>query len=486
MQLNTLLPESELDPKLGALEIEKVQLDSRQVEAGDAFFALPGTQLDGAKFAPKAAAQGAAAIIAAEDAEIEEPLSCPVIRVKDPARAVALAAAIAAGPQPRIMAGVTGTAGKSSVVHFLRQIWQFCGLEAASIGTIGITRSGGTDYGGLTTPDAVSLQNNLASLARDGVEAVALEASSHGIRQRRLDGVRFDAVAFTNLGRDHMDYHPTVEDYFAAKMRLFEILAPDKATAVIDADGTMSDEAIKVANARGLKLFTVGEKGKDLRLLRRERSAQGQTLTLLHKGIEATVNVPLMGDFQASNVLVAIGLTMATGCKAVDCFNAAEKLSGTPGRMEFIGSTKGGASVFVDYAHKPDALKAVLEALRPFTTSRLISLFGCGGDRDHGKRPLMGEISASLADITVVTDDNPRSEDPATIRAAIMAATPGALEIGDRREAIKHAIKMLEPGDILVIAGKGHEQGQIVGDDILPFSDQEEARAALAAQGDAA
>lgn len=479
MKLQDLLPETPLKPDIARLSVANVRLDSRQVTPGDVFFALPGTQVDGAQFAKKADIQGAAAIIVGPSSDVDETITCPVFRVHDPARAVALAAAIIAGPQPECIVGVTGTAGKSSVVHFLRQIWQANGIEAASLGTIGVTRAQGTDYGGLTTPDAVSLHTKLAELAQDGVTAVALEASSHGIVQRRLDGVSFSAVAFTNLGRDHLDYHPTLEAYFMAKMRLFEALTPEDAPVVIDADGAMSDHAIQVAEERGLTVFTVGEKGETLQLNSRTRTANGQQLTLGYQHQTFDVALPLVGDFQASNALVALGLALATGSDVERSFAALDGLSGTPGRMELIGVTPDGASVFVDYAHKPDALRAVLQTVRPFTQGRLISVFGCGGDRDPGKRAMMGEISTEIADVTIVTDDNPRTEDPSTIRRAILKAAPGAIEIGDRREAIKAAIDDLQAGDSLVIAGKGHEEGQIIGDQVLPFSDQDEARSAL-------
>lgn len=483
MQLQTLLPETPLDPALAALNIKAVRLDSRQVAPGDAFFALPGTQVDGASFAMTAADHGASVVIAASDASIPEPLACPLVRVEDPARALALAAAAAAGPQPKTVIGVTGTAGKSSVVHFLRQIWQANGRQAASIGTLGVTSADDVRSGGLTTPDAVSLHEKLAALARQGIDAAALEASSHGISQRRLDGVRFQAVAFTNLGRDHLDYHPTEAAYFAAKMRLFETLASPGTPAIIDADGATAERVIKIAKAANLKPITVGEGGSDLQLVERRRGLTGQQLTLVYQGSAYAVNLPLLGDFQASNALVALGLALATGCDAATSFNALSGLAGTPGRMELIGTTSEGASVFVDYAHKPDALKAVLTTLRPFTKGRLISLFGCGGDRDPGKRAMMGHISAELADITIVTDDNPRTENRAAIRQAILSAAPHAREVEDRGEAIDGAIRALAAGDVLVIAGKGHEEGQIIGKEVLPFSDQAVARKALTSHG---
>jgi UDP-N-acetylmuramoyl-L-alanyl-D-glutamate--2,6-diaminopimelate ligase len=338
---------------------------------------------------------------------------------------------------------------------------------------------GRNDYGSLTTPDPVALHQLLSELSGEGVTHAAMEASSHGLDQSRLDGVTLAAAGFTNLGRDHMDYHPTVEDYMAAKMRLFDTLLPKGAPAVIFSDDPWSAEAIRVATESGHRVLTVGRAGNFLTLKRVEHFRHRQMIEV-HVGSEIfEVDIPLAGDFQVANALVAAGLAIATGTAPKLVMAALEKLVGASGRLELVGQTGKGALAYVDYAHKPDALQNVLSSVRPFTTGRVIVVFGCGGDRDKGKRPLMGEIACRLADIVVVTDDNPRSEEPATIRAEIMAAAPGALEIADRAEAIRHAVSRLQPGDTLIVAGKGHEEGQTIGTTVLPFSDHVEVRKAL-------
>jgi UDP-N-acetylmuramoyl-L-alanyl-D-glutamate--2,6-diaminopimelate ligase len=399
--------------------------------------------------------------------------------VKDPRLALALCAARFFGGQPETMVAVTGTSGKTSVAAFTRQIWEQAGLAAASIGTTGVVAPGRNDYGSLTTPDPVALHRLLAELAKAGVTHAAMEASSHGLDQRRLDGVRLEAGGFTNLGRDHMDYHPTVEDYHRAKMRLFDTLLPKGAPAVVFADDLWSEPTIAAAKAAGLSVLTVGRHGDFLNLKRVEHERHRQRAEIVHEGVLTEIDLPLAGDFQISNALVAAGLAIATGTPAATALAALEKLKGAPGRLDLVGTTSEGAPVYVDYAHKPDALENVLTSVRPFTTGRVVVVFGCGGDRDRGKRPIMGEIATRLADVTIVTDDNPRSEKPAEIRAAIMAAAPGAIEIGDRRKAIHEAVSMLHAGDTLIVAGKGHEEGQTVGSETLPFSDHEEVRAAL-------
>jgi UDP-N-acetylmuramoyl-L-alanyl-D-glutamate--2,6-diaminopimelate ligase len=374
---------------------------------------------------------------------------------------------------------VTGTSGKTSVAAFTRQIWEQAGLAAASIGTTGVVAPGRNEYGSLTTPDPVALHRLLAELAKAGVTHAAMEASSHGLDQRRLDGVRLAAGGFTNLGRDHMDYHPTVEDYHRAKMRLFDTLLPKGAPAVVFADDLWSDPTIAAAKAAGLSVLTVGRHGDFLNLKRVEHERHRQRAEIVHEGVLTEIDLPLAGDFQISNALVAAGLAISTGTPAATALAALETLKGAPGRLDLVGTTAEGAPVYVDYAHKPDALENVLTSVRPFTTGRVVVVFGCGGDRDRGKRPIMGEIATRLADVTIVTDDNPRSETPAEIRAAIMAAAPGAIEIGDRRRAIQEAVSMLHAGDTLIVAGKGHEEGQTIGGETLPFSDHEEVRAAL-------
>lgn len=463
-----------LDDAAAACEVEGLAIDSRRVKPGDLFFALAGTKADGATFISQAAEKGAVAIVSdrAVDAAV------PVVVAKNPRRALALAAARFYRRQPATIAAVTGTSGKTSVAAFVRQIWEKLGYASASIGTIGIVAPKRTVYGSLTTPDPIALHRDLDELAGDGVTHLALEASSHGLDQHRLDGVRVAAGGFTNLSRDHMDYHPTVEHYLGAKMRLFSDLVVDGGAAVVAADHEHSNAVCEAVRKRGLKLMTVGRNGDGIRLADAQVDGFAQILKLKHDGGDYNVRLPLVGEFQIENTLVAAGLVIGTGGDAAKVFAALEQLEGAPGRLEFIGE-RNGAPVFVDYAHKPDALEKTLAALRPYARRKLVVVFGAGGDRDAGKRPLMGEIAARGADSVIVTDDNPRSENPATIRAAIMAAAPGAREIGDRAEAIKVAIDGLQAGDALVIAGKGHETGQIVGDKVLPFSDHDAARTAL-------
>lgn len=461
------------------LDISGITSDSRQVEPGFLFAALQGSNADGAAFAADAAAKGAAAIIAAPDSPVQ-PLDIPVLTAADPRRALSLMAARFYSRQPQTMVAVTGTAGKTSVAAFTRQIWQHAGLAAASIGTTGVEAPGRNDYGSLTTPDPVELHRLLTELADEGVTHAAMEASSHGLDQRRLDGVRLAAGAFTNLGRDHMDYHPDMDDYHRAKLRLFDTLLPKGAPAVIFADDEWSKRTEDAARGAGLDVRTVGRAGTFIKLKRVEHHRQQQRAEVDIGGELHEFMLPLAGDFQIANALVAAGLAISTGAEVTGVIEALEGLQGAPGRLDLAGSTSDGAPVYVDYAHKPDALRNVLQSVRPFTTGRVVVVFGCGGDRDRGKRPIMGAIAAELADLVVVTDDNPRSEEPESIRAAIMDAAPGAIEIGDRREAIRHAVSQLSGGDTLIVAGKGHEPGQTVGKETLPFSDHEEVRAALA------
>lgn len=459
-------------------DVAGITADSRKVEPGFVFAALAGARADGARFALQAVERGAVAVIAAEGADLGA-LAVPVARVAEPRRALALAAARLHGAQPATIVAVTGTSGKTSVAAFTRQIWARLGLAAASIGTIGIVEPSGAVYGSLTTPDPVDLARDLAGLAARGVTHVALEASSHGLDQHRLDGVRVAAGAFTNLSRDHLDYHPSVAAYFDAKMHLFDQLLPKGAPAVVDVDTPDGLRAADRARAAGCAVFTVGQAGEGLRLVAVEPVAGRQILTIEAAGATHRVALPLLGTFQVSNALVAAGLAIVTGSPVEAALAALEGLVGAPGRLDRVGATAEGAPVFVDYAHKPDALEKCLEAVRPYTSGRLIVVFGCGGDRDAGKRPIMGEIAVRLADVAIVTDDNPRSEDPAEIRRQILAAAPGAIEIGDRGEAIRRGVAMLRAGDLLVVAGKGHETGQIVGKTVLPFSDHESLRSAL-------
>jgi UDP-N-acetylmuramoyl-L-alanyl-D-glutamate--2,6-diaminopimelate ligase len=466
-----------LDPALAEREAGGLCSDSRKTKPGDIFFAIAGAKSDGLKYVADAAARGAGLVVG-ERAPPSIPDGVGFLRVADARAALARAASRFFPRQPATIVAVTGTSGKTSVAEFTRQIWRELGFEAASLGTIGIVSPKINIYGALTTPDPIALHRALDELAGGGVTHLAMEASSHGLDQKRLDGVRLVAGAFTNLSRDHLDYHGDARSYLAAKLRLFNQLLAPGAAAVGDADGEAAGEIVAVAQRRQLDLLTIGAAGDTIRLLAAERAGFATRLTLAHGGRERRVHLPLPGDFQASNALVAAGLCLATGADAQKVFAALETLQGAPGRLERIGETRG-ASVFVDYAHKPDALEKALAALRPFVFGRLIVVFGCGGDRDAGKRPIMGEIAVRRADVAIVTDDNPRSEDPKAIRAAILAAAPGAIEIGDRGDAIKAAVAMLRRGDALLIAGKGHETGQILGDRVQPFSDAEAARAAL-------
>jgi UDP-N-acetylmuramoyl-L-alanyl-D-glutamate--2,6-diaminopimelate ligase len=475
MKLSDLLPpDATYDPRFAALEVTGVTADSRAVKPGDLFVAVPGTKADGLQYVPQAIAKGAVAVMA----ERKPDGDVAFVQVKNVRRALALAAAQLHPRQPRMIAAVTGTSGKTSVAAFTRQIWKALGESAASIGTIGVVSPKGESYGSLTTPDPVALHRTLDQLAGDGVTHLAMEASSHGLDQHRLDGVRVAAGAFTNLSRDHLDYHPSVEAYLRAKLRLFDSLVAEGGSAVICADHDEAQAVIAASRKRGLKLFTVGRNGEAIRLRDVVIDGYAQTLTLEYAGGTYGVRLPLVGGFQIENALVAAGLAIATGSDPARVFTALEKLEGAKGRLEYAGEHNG-APVFIDYAHKPDALAKTLEALRPYAKGRLSVVFGAGGDRDPGKRPLMGAIAAEKADRVVITDDNPRSENPAAIRAAILAAAPGATEIADRGEAIRQGILALRPGDVLVIAGKGHETGQIVGDRVLPFSDHEAVAAAL-------
>lgn len=471
-----LLP---VEEGMAEIEISGITSDSRKVKPGFLFAALQGANADGATFAADAFARGAVTMLVAKDAELDT-AEVPVLRSANPRRDLSLAAARFFGAQPETIVAVTGTAGKTSVAAFTRQIWQHTGKAAASIGTTGVQAPGRDDYGSLTTPDPVELHRLLAELASEGVTHGAMEASSHGLDQCRLDGVKLAAGAFTNLGRDHMDYHPDMADYHRAKLRLFDTLLHKGAPAVIFADDEWSKRTEDGARAAGLDVLTVGRRGTFIALKRVEHERQRQRAEIMIGGDRHEFVLPLAGDFQMSNALVAAGLTIATGTESTEVVEALERLEGAPGRLDLAGTAQNGAPVYVDYAHKPDALRNVLQAVRPFTTGRIVVVFGCGGDRDRGKRSIMGAIAEELADVVIVTDDNPRSEPPDTIRAAILKTAPNAIEIGDRREAIRHGVSMLDSGDTLIVAGKGHEPGQTIGDQTLPFSDHDEVQAALA------
>jgi UDP-N-acetylmuramoyl-L-alanyl-D-glutamate--2,6-diaminopimelate ligase len=478
MLLRDVLPaEAVIDERFATLAVTGVSVDSRTVKPGDIFVALAGSRTDGARFIDAAAAAGAAAIITEGERPASLSPSVAFVRVLNARRALALVAARFHPRQPGTIAAVTGTSGKTSIVAFTRQIWQALGHCAASIGTVGVVTATQEDYGSLTTPDPVALHRTLDRLAGEGITHLAIEASSHGLDQHRLDGLRVEVGAFSNLSRDHLDYHPTLDAYFAAKLWLFSDLIAPGGTAVVNADDQHGEAVMSAAAARGLDVVTVGRHGAGIRLMVAERDGFGQRLRVAHRGRSFHVRLPLVGAFQVENALVAAGLAIASGGEPQAVFAALETLQGAKGRLELVG-TRNGAPIFVDYAHKPDALAKTLTALRPYAR-RLIVVFGAGGDRDQGKRPIMGAIAAEHADRVIVTDDNPRSEDPAAIRAAILAAAPGATEIADRREAIRAAVAAIKPGDVLLVAGKGHESGQIVGDRVLPFSDHEAVAAAL-------
>jgi UDP-N-acetylmuramyl-tripeptide synthetase len=450
--------------------------DSREVKTGFLFAAIPGTKGDGASFVGDAVARGAVAVLGKpEIADAVKATGVEFIPAENPRAALAAYAAAFYGAQPATIAAVTGTNGKTSITVFLREIWTALGKRAASMGTIGVVTPDRTIKLNNTTPGPIEVSKILAEAKADGIDHLALEASSHGLDQYRLDGAEIAAVAFTNLTPDHRDYHPTIEHYLNAKLRLFRDLARDDAVAVVNADVEYSEAFIAAAAERGLKLITVGTQGGGLKLVDRKPSLEGQTLDIVYAGKHYTVALPLAGGFQASNALVAAGLALGLGEPADGVFAALEHLKGAPGRLEKVAVAASSAPVFVDYAHTPDALENVLAALRPHCERKLVVVFGCGGDRDKAKRPQMGEIAMQLADHVIVTDDNPRTEDAALIRQEILAGCPDATEIGDRADAIRTAVAELGAGDILVIAGKGHEAGQIVGATVHPFSDRDEA-----------
>ena len=481
-----------MSPQSGAtiagMQFSGLTSDSRKVKPGFLFAALAGSKTDGAKFVRDAVAKGASAVLAMPALEGDvATLGVRFIADANPRLRLAKFAAEFYHAQPAVVAAVTGTKGKSSIVAFIREIWTRMGIPAASLGTVGVISPRGETALNHTTPDPVEIHALLAELKADRVDHLAIEASSHGLDQHRLDGVKIQAAGFTNITRDHMDYHPTFGDYLAAKLRLFTQVVAADGVAVVNADAEHAEAFIAAAKTRGLKLITVGRKGADIHLDRREDRGGAQEITIRHGGKIHTLLLPLAGAFQTSNALVAAGLVIGLGGDAAKVFEALEHLKGAPGRLEKVAFSKDGAPIYVDYAHTPDSLDQVLQALRPHTAGRLHVLFGCGGDRDKGKRPLMGAIAVRLADDVIVTDDNPRTEDAATIRAEILAAAPGAREIGDRHEAIRAAVESLGTGDVLILAGKGHESGQYINGVTHPFSDRDEAvKAAVALGGRAA
>ncbi|MFL5237290.1 MAG: UDP-N-acetylmuramoyl-L-alanyl-D-glutamate--2,6-diaminopimelate ligase [Rhizomicrobium sp.] len=466
----------DLNRMTAPIDFEGLASDSRQVKPGYLFAALPGIRADGGQFIEDAVARGAVAVLGRPElARTVRSLGVEFLADENPRLRLAQMAAQLYGAQPSTIAAITGTNGKTSVSVFLRQIWAHAGLPAASLGTIGLVTPTGDTSLQHTTPDPLALHRILADLKQGGIEYLALEASSHGLDQYRLDGVRISAGAFTNLTRDHLDYHATFEDYLAAKLRLFADLIADNGVAVVNADAEHAETFVATARQRKLRLLTVGANGQTLRLQSREPRDDGQALSIVYDGALRQVRLPLPGEFQASNALVAAGLALGLGLSPKDVFDALAYLRGAPGRLEKVAHAPGGAAVYVDYAHTPDAIETALTALRPHVAGRLHVIFGCGGDRDKGKRALMGAAAARCADVVIVTDDNPRSEDPALIRREALAGCPAAREIGNRRDAIREAIASLKVGDALVIAGKGHESGQIIGGEVLPFSDLEEA-----------
>lgn len=468
----------------GDVTVRSVTLDSRKVKAGALFAALPGQKHDGRDFARAAATTGAVAILAPAGSKLAG-LSpdIAVLESREPRRALALIAARFFARQPQTIAAVTGTGGKTSTVDFVRQLWSLEGREAASLGTLGVISRQVKDPSSLTTPDTVALHEFLARLSDAGVTHLAMEASSHGLDQHRLDGVKVSAAAFTNLSQDHLDYHPSMEAYFAAKLRLFAELLPAGGAAVINARLPQAHSLIEVTRQRRQRIITFGGPGADIALYRQDPTPQGQTLEIELFGKRHAAEFPVAGGFQAENLLTALGLVIGSGSDADKIVGLISRMSGVPGRIEHVADTPCGGAVYVDYAHKPGALEAVLGTLRPHAARRLIVVFGCGGDRDRGKRPIMGEIATRMADRVIVTDDNPRSEAPAAIRAEILAAAPGAVEIGDRAEAIRVAMREMQPGDLLVIAGKGHEAYQIIGDKTYPFDDAAQARQVASEMG---
>jgi UDP-N-acetylmuramoyl-L-alanyl-D-glutamate--2,6-diaminopimelate ligase len=443
-------------------------IDHRKVAPGSVFGAFKGAVFNGEDFIPDAVGRGAVAVVARPEASVDK-----VLHLADPIprRLFAELAAKFYAPYPETVVAVTGTNGKTSTVEMTRQIWRMLGHRSASIGTLGVTTSDDQVKTGLTTPDIVTFLHNMAGLKRMGMTHVAYEASSHGLDQYRAEGVPLAAAAFTNFSRDHLDYHETMDAYFEAKMRLFEELLPAGKPAVIWTDDPKSDEVIERAKKRAHELLTIGRKGETIRLVEQAPTALGQALVLEHDGKTFRLALPLIGAYQASNVLTAAALVLATGGEWNAIFSAMQRVAPVRGRLERAVISRAGVPVYIDYAHTPDALEAAIAALRPHVEGRLITVFGAGGDRDQGKRPQMGEVATRLSDIVIVTDDNPRSEDPAVIRSAIMAGAPGATEVPGRREAIAEAIRIARSGDIVLVAGKGHETGQIVGDRVLPFDD---------------
>lgn len=485
MRLSELVKNSDvnLGQNFSDIDIRGLTADSRKIQPGFLFAALPGSAADGRAFIADAIARGATAVLAPDGTAIESK-STAVVTAGNPRQALARFSAAFYGQQPAKIAAVTGTNGKTSVAAFTQQLWTALGDKAAALGTLGLIADGEAPTASLTTPDPVQLHETLSALKKKGFEHVVMEASSHGLHQYRLDGVQLCAAGFTNLTRDHLDYHKSFSAYKAAKLRLFSDLLPRGATAVVPADGRdIMDELSAIAKERQLNLVTYGSEAGDIHCASLEPHDKGSALTLSVFGQLYTIDFPLPGLFQVLNALCALGLVVGSGAEASAAAPKLAGLQGVPGRLEYAGSTNAGAPIYIDYAHTPDALETVLSAMRPHVEKRLAVVFGCGGDRDKGKRPLMGGIAARLADGVYVTDDNPRTEDPGDIRGEITAGCPGANEYDDRAVAIKAAIHDLREGDCLIVAGKGHETGQIFGTERIPFNDADVVRKALSELG---
>ena len=466
--------------------ITGLSVDSRTVQPGHLFAALPGSQVHGGEFIQYALRMGAGAVLTdrmgAQIAAKElAKADIPVVLTEDPRQALAFAAALWFETQPDTMVAITGTNGKTSVANFTRQIWTLLGLPSVNLGTTGVEGAWQAPLAH-TTPEPITLHRMLAEIAHRDIDHAAMEASSHGLEQQRLDGVRIKAGAFTNLSQDHLDYHADFDDYFDAKAGLFSRVVKDNGTAIVNLDDPRGHQMADVAMDRGLRLITVGHGAEaNLRIRAQRYDATGQEVRFDWNGHARQVRLDLIGGFQAENVLTAAGLVIASGCDPTRTFDVLQELTGVPGRMQLAASRDNGGSVFVDYSHTPEALRTALRALRPHVLGRLVVVFGAGGDRDPFKRPMMGEAARENADVVFVTDDNPRSEDPGSIRRAILATCPEATEVPDRAEAILRGVDALQPGDALLVAGKGHETGQVVGDDVFPFDDVEQASVAVAA-----
>lgn len=470
ISVSQLLEGSGARPRKGLGAVFGLNSDSRRIEPGDIFFALPGVKVHGNDFIADAIHRGALAVVT--DVAPPGDFGVPVIVVKDVRAAYARAASRVFEPQPEICVAVTGTNGKTSVASFVRQIWDHAGMPGASIGTLGIETSKRRIEGALTTPDSRTLHQAMRALKAQGIDHVALEASSHGLDQRRLDGIHFEAVAFTNLSRDHLDYHADMDEYRNAKLRLFTDLLVDGGAAIVNVDDPEHEQFMFAALSQSATLLTVGREGAYIEILSIKPEGYGQRVEVRHIGEKVSFHLQIPGEFQVSNALVAAALAMSSGVDKADAFGALPELVGAVGRLELVAEYNG-AAIFVDYSHKPEALRTALKTLRPYATNKLSLVFGCGGDRDRGKRAQMGEIAVELADRVTVTDDNPRTEDAAAIRAEVLSGAKGANEIGDRRTAIIDAVKSLQPGDVLLVAGKGHETYQIIGTTKHHFSDHE-------------